>query len=372
MVSGLFGGSAVIYLLSKYDMHDLANVAYAWCVLIGIIFFFVLLFFIDVYSAFVASSTALLASLLDCNIHFLSGKKNIQQANNLKLIQVIIALLFTLLVAYFQVGIIWYFVSYLIATLVAVLLSWHYLLQTTDFSVQFHFNTGIIKQVFNQGLFAQLANLAALLNTRSMLYFVKANESNHATGLLSNSLSLVDAIWILGNSIAYVLYVFLTNEQDKQARYTNTIRFMKIGFVLTFLVIAMLFLVPSSWYVLVFGKDFQETKSHVLGFSAGILLGVLLMNISSYFSSQGKIYINSVGSFIGLIITVLSSIILIGKYENAVFIIFTTSLFFSVCWGLYNFYKENSFVMQDYFITKEDVIFIKNKIENYVRNSGHY
>src|SRR5436190_7539853 len=90
MISNVFGGTALIYLLPRYDFFKLFVPAITWSILCSAIFSFVLrgLNLVPPGSTMDVLILSLLASLTSVNVSLLTGKEKINEQNLVNLVQV--------------------------------------------------------------------------------------------------------------------------------------------------------------------------------------------------------------------------------------------------------------------------------------------
>jgi O-antigen/teichoic acid export membrane protein len=112
-----------------------------------------------------------------------------------------------------------------------------------------------------------------------------------------------------------VLYARISNNNDADAGRLLTIRLIKFTFVITFLCLLPLLLIPTDVYAAIFdGHEFGEIKSVFLYLAIGTVMFSASAMLSAYMSGTGQFQVNTRASLIGLIATVALGFWLIPTY----------------------------------------------------------
>jgi len=77
---------------------------------------------------------------------------------------------------------------------------------------------------------------------------------------------------------------------------------------------SILIIIPTRLYEFILGKDFTGIPQIMIFLFPGIVILSVAQILSPYFSGTGKIHINTIGSVIGLVVTIVTSLILIPSY----------------------------------------------------------
>ena len=133
-------------------------------------------------------------------------------------------------------------------------------------------------------------------------------------GIYSAAIQVGEALWIIAKSFSLVLYARVSNEADEQKAQNVTLVLAKFSFIFTTFLCILILLIPDSLFQVIFGDDFIGISKLLLYLLPGISAFGFSILISSYFSGIGKFYINTLGSFIGLIITIIACYSLIPVY----------------------------------------------------------
>ena len=158
----------------------------------------------------------------------------------------------------------------------------------------------------------------------SLLLFVFVNRYSYYllpdianVGLYSSASSLVEALLIIVNGISPVLLARVSNTRNTSKSVDLTLALSKASFILSFISVLILVLIPESFFVLVLGQGFQGIKQMMILYSPGVLLVSLFGSMSYYFFAIGKQKVVLYCYSIGFISTLLFAPVLIKNYENA-------------------------------------------------------
>ncbi|MCJ7933746.1 MAG: polysaccharide biosynthesis C-terminal domain-containing protein [Chryseobacterium sp.] len=136
-----------------------------------------------------------------------------------------------------------------------------------------------------------------------------------------------------------------------------------MSFWITLLFIAAILLLPAQLYIMIFGKDFHQTKQIILFLSPGILAIAVSNIIGFYFAGINKLKILNVKSVVGLIFTLISSFYIIPRWGITGACIIT-SVSYCLSSGLlfWRFYQMTEFHLSDFMISKGEFHLLLNKL----------
>jgi len=314
LVSNFMGGGALVYLVPRHDIFQLLFICYSWTFLASVMCAVLL----DNFGLIPEGYTlhvmllSLFQGLYGTNTGVLLGKEKIRSFNIISLLQIII--LFGFVLYFIQFGkhneVIWYvyalYVSY-ISAFVFSMISINKHLKISGFD---NIET-IITESLKYGAYVQMAAIAQMLNYRLSYYILERYFGKSTLGVFSVGTQISESVWLVGKSIATVQYSVISNHPDPEKSIKLTLSLLKLVFVITFLMIFVMILIPQAWYVLLLRKDFSEITTIILYLSPGIVAMAVSMMLSHYFSGTGRHYHNSVSSGIGLVITLVSGLITI-------------------------------------------------------------
>ncbi len=164
------------------------------------------------------------------------------------------------------------------------------------------------------GFWNQIGHISQLLSFRLSFYLLEHYSDKAAVGVYSNSVSMMEALWLVSGSITVVQYSRIVNMNDQKASALLTAKLLRISLIITFVLLVVILLLPSSLYVFVFGPDFGEMRTVILTLAAGVFIYPVTMLLGHYFSGTGKYYKNFIAMLSGLIVTVIACLFLIPNY----------------------------------------------------------
>jgi O-antigen/teichoic acid export membrane protein len=259
---------------------------------------------------------AAINSFTAVNCSVLLGKENIKASNIIGFFQVFITVV-TLLIVFFTkyaLNIYGYLDSLYAAYIGSFILSLFFLLPyRSDKGNDDIPYPKAIAMLFRFGFLNQLAHISQLLSFRVSYYFLDSYAGYQAVGIYSNAVS-IESVWMISSSIAVVQYSRIANTTDNKTNQNLTAEFVRISLLVTFIVLIPVVLLPASFYSFVFGKDFFDINRIMWCLAPGILVFVNALIIGHYFSGSGKYQVNTLGSTLGLIITIILSFLLIPRF----------------------------------------------------------
>lgn len=371
MLSNFIGGGALGYLVPRFESSKIITISYIWAFISTIIGTSVLLYFKFLPQEFALHLylLAFIQSLLSINYNVLVGKENIRQYNLLVVLQsaltvLVVGLLFFLFFKkevisfiyglYFGFGIPWIFSIFIIKKYFSEKKPGSYTL--------------VIQQILKYGFYVQVANIVQLLNHRLNYYLIdlfisRPLGSNNKLGLYTTANQLSEGTWLIGKSIATVQYARISNSEDNEYSVKLTLTFFKFTFIVSLLILCLIILLPAVFYQWIFGEDFTGIKPLLYLLAPGILAISSNMIFSHYFAGKGKHYINTLGSIIGLLITVVCGLILIPAYGIAgAAITATSSYIITMIYTLMVFIKTTQINLRWLMMSRNDYEMIVNEL----------
>jgi len=371
LISNVVGGGALVYLIPRFDLFTIIVPAYFWSFLSAIIGAYALSFFHLIPPAYThhVLFLSLFQSLSSTNLNILLGKEKIRQFNFISVFQVVV-LIGSLTWFFFflkQVEVISYiyalYLSYFSTFLISTLAIRKYL----KFNGFEYFDEAII-QIFKYGTYVQLANLLQLLNYRLSYYIIDRFLGKPNLGVFSIGTQVSEGLWLIGKSVAMVQYSRISNSTDANYAKMLTLRFLKFVFLITSVLLAILLLIPDSFFVFVFMKDFSGLNRIILSLAPGILAMSVSMILSHFFSGTGRHYHNTISSGIGLALTLIFGFTLIPQYGIlGAGITASVSYFFSAGYQLIVFMKITKAAPKEFLLSGNDFTFIKGEFLEMVK-----
>ena len=310
VLSNFVGGSTLVYLTPQRDNLQLLLLSYAWtlvstsvgvCLLDG----FNLVPHEYILFTFV---TSIILNVYFIHLGIIQGKENIKLFNLLQLTQAVllIVLLGATLFVHHHLG--WsihirlYLRLYLISYLVPCIISCFYIRR----KVHFHDYNGIwnlFGEMVKLGCWTQLANLAQLLTYRTNYFLIQRFINDKALGIYDLGNKISEAVLIIPKSICVVEYARISNCQEEEYTKRLTLSLLKLVLVVILIAVLTLWLLPASFFGFIFGPEYANSKPVINSLLPGIVSLSCLSILSHYFAGHGKFYINAIGSFIGLGVT---------------------------------------------------------------------
>ncbi|MFP4023315.1 MAG: polysaccharide biosynthesis C-terminal domain-containing protein [Thiohalospira sp.] len=319
--AGVIGAGGLTYLLPRFHFSLLVVPAYLWSVImaIGLDMFLTFSEAIPLEYHFHVVILSLILSFTSINNAVLHANKKIHQVNYVTITQIITTLIVIVYLIIFQKksSIDSYITALYFGYSFSAILSYIFTFNDysgTKYSFPFYKYLIGIKKHLKFGSFNQLDILAQVLSFRLAYYFLNHFVSVADVGIYSNAVSLVESVWILSRSIAYVQHSRIVNSRNKKYTIDLTIKFIKLASILALCAILFLIFIPSEVYQFIFGDEFINMQAIIQSLSPGIFFFSISFIISSYFSGIGKHHINSISSVVGVIVIIFLSLFLIPRY----------------------------------------------------------
>lgn len=325
LLSGLIGGSSIVYLIPQNKTKDFLRqiliISFLWIIFTSIagLSFLFLINFIPKELFLHTLILSILISLFSLGSMILLSQEKIVLYNLSNLMQVFFSFfLFGLFITLSKSAPVdYYLISLHISYAISFVFICYFLMrawkkmENSDKLVKF---PSTLKKLIKYGFIAQTGNIIQYLNYR-LSYFILASLGGlSSVGIYSVGVVLSEAVWSIASSIALVQYSKIANTSDAEYSKNLTIKLSKFSFLITFLVLVILLAIPADVISFVFGKDFVQIKVVIYSLSIGILSLGFSMILSHYFAGLGKYYINTLATIIGLIITLLGNYLLIPKF----------------------------------------------------------
>ncbi len=222
------------------------------------------------------------------------------------------------------------------------------------------------KEMFRYGFYNQMATLIQMLSFRGSYYILEKFSSIQDVGVYSNAVSIVESIWIINRSLSLVFYSRIINSTSKEYNKEIFQKFSIMAFWLQGLAIFVLLLIPSGFFVFLFGDDFAKLKSIIVILVPGTVFFGQSLITGHYFSGTGKHYINLISNSVGMVLILSFSYLLIPSHSIIGAVIASNIGY--ICLFLVQFY----YIHQIHKISLLDQIFDKRwfaQLWNYLKNS---
>lgn len=360
----IFVGSSITYFASKYKTEQILSYAYSWSVLVGITVPFIFSFTRTLEYPYYLIGLSVLSSLLAANINLFVGQKNIRMFNLYTILQQLVHILFVAVVVYLIriTSVEAYFIAQISCYLILFIVSSFQILRYCKIS-NLSFSAPIRNALFDYGWKIQVSAFLQFLNNRLSFYFLEFFKGITSVGIFSIGVAFSEAIWMVSKSLSVILYSDVVNSANHNDAIEKTKISLKISFLITLMFIIGILLLPAGFYVMVFGKDFHDTKKIILFLSPGILAIAVSNIIGYYFAGINKLRILNIKSVVGLIFTIVSSVFIIPRWgiSGACMI---TSISYCLSSGLlfWKFYELTEFHIRDFMISRSEINLLLHKL----------
>ncbi|MDY6802145.1 MAG: polysaccharide biosynthesis C-terminal domain-containing protein [Bacteroidota bacterium] len=373
--AGVIGPGGLTYLLPRFNFSLLVVPAYLWSILMVFGLKIFLNFFEGIPSDyhFHIVVLSLILSFTGINNAILHANKKIHQVNYVTITQIITTLIVIVYLIIFQKKssidsyITALYFGYSFSAILSYIFTFNDYTGAKYFFPFYKYFIGIKKHL-KFGSFNQLDILAQVLSFRLAYYFLNHFVSVADVGIYSNAVSLVESVWILSRSIAYVQHSRIVNSRNKKYTIDLTIKFIKLASILALCAILFLIFIPSEVYQFIFGDEFINMQAIIQSLSPGIFFFSISFIISSYFSGTGKHHINSISSIVGVIVIILLSLFLIPRYGViGAGIAASLSYLSTTMVKLISFCSIGKISLRKFLITKTDLKEIKSIFKKEIR-----
>jgi len=369
--ANLVGGATLVYLVPRHAPSLLVLPSYIWTLLVSFVSYFVLLLFPIVEGPFIMHICILSAlnSIVSINTSILIGKEKISTSNLINLVQPFILILSLLILfkikneAEITDYIYALYISFGISAIVSIGYYTKHCGRIIIHSLKEY--RMIAGEMVRFGILNQVAHITQMLSFRLSYYVLDHYHGEAAVGVYSNGISLAESIWLISKSISMVQYARISNLQDRPEAARLTVRLIKFSLVASLIILVPLMLLPSSFYVFIFGAGFSDTRMVIWTLAFGVLVYNFSILTGHYFSGTGRYQVNAMASSLGLVASVILYFTLIPRFSMAgagwatslSYFITTTILMF-----LFN--KENKGWYRDLVPSKGDLKQIKAEFRN--------
>ena len=323
LLSGLVGGSSLIYLVPRRNVWHLLPPAYTWAALVSGLGAGAVALLRPVSLEYVLhlGAVALVQVLLSINLFLLLGRKRERDYNVLTTVQ---AALLALALGVAFAGVQWLDIrAYYYANYVAYGLPWlistALLLRLPDArklrlsGANRARRYAAARELARHSRGAHLSNLLTFANYRFGYYAVAYLADARALGILSVGVALAEAIWMIPRSTALIQYVALVNAADPRGQTYAALRGSRLTLLATAGAVLALAAVPAAWLAAVFGPEFGAAHGVILALAPGILINGAGMQASGYFSGTARYGVNNRAALLGLAVTVPAGLLLVPR-----------------------------------------------------------
>ena len=358
LFNDIIGGSALVYVLPRSNFFKSIILSYGWALISTVVLTAVFYILQLVPREFIPDLflLSIIYAIGSINLIALLSKEKVV-LNNIIYLLMILSQLGVLLLYFFAFdeysvqsyvnALYW---SYGFSAVLSFIFIAKYLKEVT-----FKNFRNEIKMLSSYGIMVQIANILQFMNYRLSFYLLEFFTGTGAVGIYSNAVAISEAVWLFSKSMGLIQYARIANTSDAEYSKRLTIRLMKFGLMGTLLILIPGMLLPSDIYKMVFGDEFGDVKWVIISMAPGIAalgLGVILGN---YFGGLGKYSINTIGSFVGFVTTIIMGLIFIPRFGYiGAGITATASYTITTIYMVYAFQRHSKMQLRELLITKED------------------
>lgn len=365
LINNFVGGGALVYLVSRLDLFSVFVLSYLWAIITAFIGSCVLVILNLIPAGFSIHVLVLsiIFSLASINLTIILGKEKVYMYNVISVVQFALLLLAFMFFIFIKkdIEVMSYvralYVSYG-ATFIISLIALKSFLKFSKLTNLY----GVLKEIFRYGLLVQFANIFQLLNYRLGYYFVESFIGRAALGVYSVGVQMSEGVWLASKSMALVQYTSISNNNDKNYAKKVTLSFLKISIIVTVLLLACILVLPVNLFVTIFGSEFHDIKIVMFSMCAGIIAIAVSMMFSHYFSGIGKPQHNTIGSAIGLVVTIAVGLLIIPRWGlMGAGITASIAYIAGALYQLFVFLRISNARFKELWINREDLNLLRNE-----------
>lgn len=369
----VIGGSTLVYFVPRHNVFQLFFLSNIWTIIVCVITFFIFKNSSLISESFVNHVVwlSLINAFLATNLTILLSKEKIFTFNIINLIQTSVNLISLFCMfkwlnnANVEAYIISLYASMLLCFMISTIAVFKYI-KTVSFTNM----NSLLRELAKIGFVNQAGHVMKFMSFRFNYYLLSIYSGDAILGIYSNGVSLVESVLIISNSFCTVLYPKVSNSTDINASRATTLQFIKINLLLSLACLIPMMILPSGFYVWLFGAEFTNVNYIICLLSPGIAFYSISLIIGHYFSGTGNYKIPTIANFIGLATTVIVSIFCIPKYGSfEASMISTVSYLTTTFTIVYFFLNQSKFKLHQLVPNRNDFISIFNELKLYIGKS---
>jgi O-antigen/teichoic acid export membrane protein len=199
----------------------------------------------------------------------------------------------------------------------------------------------ILSRIIRYGFKNEFNNFIQFLNYRLSYFFIAKWLGLSLLGIFSVAISCAEGVWVISRSMSAIHFSNVVNTQDRKTSIDATRNLARQTFWISFILLGILALVPSSIFEFVFGNGFGNIRIYIIYLIPGIIAIAVANLYDHYFTGVGKLNILIMKSFYGLIATVILLVLLTKNLQlNGVCISLNISYILSFLYLYYRFRTE--------------------------------
>jgi O-antigen/teichoic acid export membrane protein len=367
LFSNLLGGPTLIYLVPRHNVFLLFLLSNLWSVFISASAFFVLRLFSAMDDQLIAkiSILSLINAFLSTNLTILLGKERLRAYNLISLLQTILTLAFiffiysgdciSAVVVYSQALFGAMCICFIISTLCIIPYFRNWSLKNIK---------SLTIECLKIGFTNQTSQIIKFMSFRVSYYMLVEYAGASVLGVFSNGTSLIESLLLISNSFVSILYPKVSNSVNKKYSQLLTQQMTKMSIAFCLVALIPLLLIPSEFWVWLFGNEFNGVHKVIVLLSPGIIFYNISMVLNHYFSGLGHYRISTVAYFLGLIVVIGLSLIVIPKYGIIeAGIISSLSYMLTALFYMFYFSKEAKISVQQLLPMPSDITWFRKRVK---------
>lgn len=304
----IIGGSSLVYFVPRYNIIQLFILSNAWSVIVCAAAYLLFRIFPVVESSVILPVIllSLINSFLATNMTIILGKEKITTHNFISLLQTILNIIVLLMMVkgMNERNINSYIYSLYAAMGFCFLISSVIILPIIKADKAPKEN-GLSSKLLQYGVYGQAGHIMKFMSFRCTYYLLANSAGEVMLGVFSNGVSLIESVLLISNSIATVLYPKVSNSEDLMHSRQITLQLTKLSVIVCLAALIVMVLLPSSFFVWLFGPEFSGVNKVILFLAPGILFYNIALVMGHYFSGTGQFKVNTFANLIGLLTTIL-------------------------------------------------------------------
>ncbi len=308
----MVGGSSLVYFVPRHNTFQLFLWSNAWSIIICTAGYFLLLILplVPVKAVVPVVFLSLINSFLATNLTIILGREKINTHNLILLLQTLtsIIILWLMMKGLNRANIDSYIYALYASNALCLIVSC-ILVAPVIRQDQTPKENDLFVKLFKYGTYSQAGHIMKFISFRCTYYMLSDYSGDVVQGIFSNGVSLIESVFLISNSIATVLYPKVSNSTDVKYSQILTLQLTKFSILLCIAALIPLVLLPSGFFVWLFGREFAGVHQVILLLAPGVLFYNIALVIGHYFSGIGKFRINTLANAVGLIITVLLALV---------------------------------------------------------------
>jgi O-antigen/teichoic acid export membrane protein len=349
LFTNMIGGSSLVFLVPRFPTFLLFIISNVWTVFVCAITFVLFQFLRIIPSHIVLPviTLALINSFLATNLTILLGKEKVMSTNLISLLQTVLNLLVLwVLICYLDEQNIQAYVNSLYAAMGFCLFLSTLLIIPYFKNYSLLESKQTIRMLVKTGFTNQTGHILKFLSFRFSYYVMVYYSGSVTLGVFSNGVALIESLLLISNSFSTILYPRVANSQNQESVRMLTLQMTKAGILLCALALIPLLMLPSSFWIWMFGPEFNGVHEVIVLLSPGILVYNIALITGHYFSGVGRYAVNTISNLLGLLTTIVASLWVIPSYGiMEAGIISSLSYLVTTYYIAYHFGKETNLKM---------------------------